>query len=207
MLGNLLNVDEDLAGRVAGGLNMPLPAANPTAAPVLDMDPSPALMLVRGKRDLHTLKGRAVGILVADGSDAATVQALHAAITEAGGRPLIVAPKIGGVTMSDGKTLKVDKQLAGFPSVMVDAIAVILSEEGCASLLNEGAAVQFVMDAFGHLKCIAANDGAQPLLAKAGVTPDEGVVAPDKGFVKAAGKRYWDREPGVRNLPGKKGKA
>ncbi len=201
MLGNLINVDEDLAARVAGGLNMPLPAANAAAAPVLDMELSPALKLVRGKRDLHTLKGRAVGILVADGSDPATVQDLHAAVTEAGGRPLIVAPKIGGVTLSDGKMLAVDKQLAGFPSVMVDAIAVVLSDDGCASLINDGAAVQFVMDAFGHLKCIAADDGAQPLLMKAGVTPDEGVVAPNKGFVKAAGKRYWDREPGVRKLP------
>ena len=201
MLGNLLNVDEDLAARVAGGLNMPLPAANPAAAPVLDMDPSPAVMIVRGKRDLHTLKGRSVGILVADGSDVDTVQALHAAVAEAGGRPFIVAPKIGGVTLSDGKTLKVDKQLAGFPSVMVDAIAVILSDDGCASLINEGAAVQFVMDAFGHLKCIAADAGAQPLLMKAGVVPDEGVVAPNKGFVAAAGRRYWDREPGVRKLP------
>jgi catalase len=207
MLGNLVNVDPDLAACIADGLNMPLPVANAAAAPVLDMDPSPALRIIRGKRELHTLKGRAVGILVADGSDAATVQALHAAITEAGGRPLIVAPKIGGVMMSDGKTLKVDKQLAGFPSVMVDAIAVILSDGGCASLINEGAAVQFVMDAFGHLKCIAADDGAQPLLMKAGVTPDEGVVPPNKGFVKAAGKRYWDREPDVRKLPGKAAKA
>ncbi len=201
MLGNLMNVDPDLAARVAGGLNMPLPAANDTAAPVLDMDPSPALKIINGKLDLHTLKGRSVGILVADGSDAPTVEALKAVVTEAGGLPVIVAPKIGGVTLSDGKLAKVDKQLAGFPSVMVDAIAVILSDDGCASLINEGAAVQYVMDAFGHLKAIAADGGAQPLLNKAGVVPDEGVVAPNKGFVAAAGKRYWDREPGVRKLP------
>ena len=151
--------------------------------------------------DLHTLTGRSVGILVADGSAAPTVEALKAVVTEAGGLPVIVAPKIGGVTLSDGKLAKVDKQLAGFPSVMVDAIAVILSDDGCASLINEGAAVQYVMDAFGHLKAIAADGGAQPLLNKAGVVPDEGVVAPNKGFVAAAGKRYWDREPGVRKLP------
>ncbi|MGZ3273136.1 MAG: catalase [Caulobacteraceae bacterium] len=201
MLGNLVNVDETLARRVADGLNLALPKANEGTVPVLDMDPSPALRIVRGERELHTLKGRQVGILVADGSDAATVQTLQEAIAADGGVALLVAPKIGGVTLSDGKSVKPDKQLAGFPSVFCDAIAVVLSKQGCALLLNEAAAVQFVMDAFGHLKCIGASDAAQPLLDKAGVVPDEGVVKPDKGFVAAAGKRYWDREPSVRLLP------
>jgi catalase len=201
MLGNLVNVDPDLAARVAGGLNADVPEPSPAKAPVLDMDPSPALRIVRGARELHTLKGRAVGVLIADGSDAATVKAVVDQISEAGGRPLIVASKIGGVVMSDGSTLKADKQLAGFPSVMVDAIAVALSDEGCASLINEGAAVQFVMDAFGHLKGIGADEGAQPLLSKAGVAPDEGVAPLDNTFVEVAGKRHWDREPSVRKAP------
>ena len=102
--------------------------------------------------------------------------------------------------MSDGKLLKADGQLAGTPSVTVDAVAIALSAEGCASLLNDGAAVQFVMDAFGHLKAIGATPESKPLLDKAGVVADEGVVALDAKFVKAAGKRYWDREPSVRTL-------
>ena len=68
-------------------------------------------------------------------------------------------------------------------------------------MLNEAAAVQFVMDAFGHLKAIGDTPEARPLLDKAGVKPDAGVVPLDKGFVAAAGKRYRDREPGVRTLP------
>ncbi len=38
------------------------------------------------------------------------------------------------------------------------------------------------------------------VLDKAGVVRDEGVVALDKGFVEAAAKRFWAREPGVRML-------
>jgi catalase len=201
MLGNLVNVDPDLAKHVAGGLAMPVPAANPAAAKPVDLDPSPALRIIRGKRELHTLKGRQVGILVADGSDASIIRGLKEAVLEAGGKALVVAPKIGGVTLSNGKTLVPDKQLAGFPSVFCDAIAVVLSDKGCATLLKEGAAVQFVMDAFGHLKCIGADDGAQPLLDKAGVVADDGVVKLNKSFAKAAARRYWDREPSVRNLP------
>ncbi len=200
MLGNLINVDPDLAKRVADGLNMPLPKANPTAAPVLDMDPSPALRIISGPLEFHTLKGRKVGVLVADGSDAAEVTAVTSAVAKAGGKAMIIAPKIGGANLSDGSLLPVDGQLAGTPSVMVDAIAVVLSEAGCAALLKEAAAVQFVMDAFGHLKAIGASTAAKPLLDKAGVEPDEGVTGLGKDFIAAGGKRFWDREPGVRTL-------
>ena len=200
MLGNLVNVDPDLAKRVADGLNMPLPKASATAAPVLDMDPSPALRIIGGPREVHTLEGRKVGVLVADGSDAAEVNGLVKVVTKAGGKAIIIAPKIGGAKLSDGSLLPADGQLAGTPSVMVDAIAVVLSEAGCAALLKEAAAVQFVMDAFGHLKAIGHSEAAKPLLDKAGVEPDDGVTDLGADFVAAGGKRFWDREPGVRIL-------
>ena len=200
MLGNLVNVDPDLAKRVADGLNMPLPKASATAAPVLDMDPSPALRIIGGPREVHTLEGRKVGVLVADGSDAAEVNGLVKVVTKAGGKAIIIAPKIGGAKLSDGSLLPADGQLAGAPSVMVDAIAVVLSEAGCAALLKEAAAVQFVMDAFGHLKAIGHSEAAKPLLDKAGVEPDDGVTDLGADFIAAGGKRFWDREPGVRTL-------
>jgi catalase len=200
MLGNLVNVDPALAERVAKGLNMKLPKASPAAAPVRDMPPSPALRIIRGKLEMHTLKGRSVGILVAEGSDAKAVGKLSKAVAKAGGRPVVIAPKVGGTKMADGSMLKADGQLAGTPSVMVDAIALALSEEGCKALMKEAAAIQFVMDAYGHLKAIGATPAAKPLLDKAGVHADEGVVALDDGFIAAAGKRYWDREKKIRTL-------
>ena len=54
--------------------------------------------------------------------------------------------------MLDGTVLKPDGQLAGTPSQIFDAVAVILSEKGCEILMREAAAVQFVIDAFGHSK-------------------------------------------------------
>jgi len=200
MLANLVNVDPDLAKRVGAGLAMPVPKASKASVPVQDLDPSPALRLVRGPRALETLKGRSVGILIADGSDAKTVDQLRKQIADAGGRAVIIAPKVGGAKMADGSVMKADAQLAGAPSVLWDAVAIALSAEGTAALLKEGAAVQFVMDAFGHLKAIGHTPEAQPLLDKAGVVPDDGVVPLDKAFIAAAGKRYWDREPGVRTL-------
>ena len=200
MLANLRNVDESLAKRVADGLAMPLPKASPAAAPVQDLDPSPALRIVGNATLVPSVKGRQVGILVADGSDGHVVETVKAAIAAAGGVPLIVAPKVGGAKLANGKLLEADKQLAGFPSCFVDAVALVLSKEGAAMLAKDAAAVQFVQDAFGHLKAVGHTTGAQSLLDRAGVEPDEGVMALDEpaAFVAAAGTRFFDREPKVR---------
>jgi catalase len=79
---------------------------------------------------------------------------------------------------------------------------VILSEVGSQALAHEAAAIDFVRDAFGHLKAIAIDAGGQALLQAAGLKPDAGVIsaADAAGFIKAAQTRQWDREPGVRTL-------
>jgi catalase len=200
-LGNLQNVDADLAQRVAHGLNAELPAASKPAVPVQDMAPSPALRIV-GKYP-ETLKGRVVGVLVTDGADGAVVAAVKTAAEAEGARVKIVAPKIGGVTLKGGRLLKADGQLAGSPSVIFDAVAVVVSAEGCAQLLGESAATDFVANAFVHLKAVGFTPEAQPLLDKASVVPDAGVVELGDGaalWLRAARTRQWDREPKVRML-------
>ena len=201
IVGHLRHIDEALAKRVADGLALDaLPNAPATSVPVQDLPLSPALQLI-GKMK-HTLVGRAVGILVADGSDGAAIQAVKKAAMEAGASVKIVAPKVGGVKLADGSHLPADGQLAGTPSVVFDAVAVILSEAGAKLLAKEGAAVDFVRDAFGHLKAIAADAGGQALLRSAHVEKDAGVVdASDRGgFIAAAKTRQWAREPSVRTL-------
>jgi catalase len=200
MLSNLVNVDPDLAKRVGAGLNMPVPKASKTTVAVQDLALSPALRIVNGPRAPTDIKGHVIGVLVADGSEAAAVDKLKAAIKKAGAVAKVIAPKIGGAKGADGTLIPADGQLAGTPSVTVDAIALVLSDTGCAALMKEAAAVQFVMDAFGHLKAIGATDAAKPLLDKAGVEPDEGVVGLGAEFIAAAAKRFWDREPQVRTL-------
>ncbi len=198
MLANLRNVDEDLARRVADGLGLDLPAKAKAAREPVEMDPSDALSIHKNMKD--TLDGRTVGILYADGSDAGEIDAVIAAVDAAGGKPVLVAPKVGGATLSDGSKRKADGQLAGTPSQLFDAVAIILSDDGCKTLVKEGAAVQFAMDAFGHLKAIGASPAAKPLLDKAGVEPDAGVTGLGKEFVAAAKQRFYAREPGIRTL-------
>lgn len=201
IVGHLRHIDAGLAQRVADGLGLDaLPPAPPAAVKAKDMQPSPALQII-GKMK-STLEGRCVGILIDDGSDAATIKALRKAAEGAGATVKIVAPKLGGAKLSDGKKLAADGQLAGTPSVVFDAVAVVLSGEGGKRLVNEAAAVDFVRDAFGHLKAIAADAGAQALLKAGNVGKDKGVVdaADAKAFIAAAKTRQWDREAKVRTL-------
>jgi catalase len=201
MVGHLRNIDEDLGKRVAGGLALEtLPNAAPSAAPVQDFERSPALQIIGKMKD--TLEGRTIGILIADGSDGAVIKELAKAASGAGAKVKIVAPKVGGAKLVDGSMLEADGQLAGTPSVMFDAVAVILSDEGAKMLTREAAAIDFVRDAFGHLKAIAVDKGGEVLLTKAGVERDKGVVDSKniEGFISAAKARQWDREASVRTL-------
>jgi catalase len=199
MIGNLRNVDEDLARRVADGISMELPPKSKATVEPIDMKPSPALSIQGNMK--HTIEGRTVGILYADGSDAKALHAVVNAVKKAGARPFLVCPKAGGAKLADGSQLKADGLLAGSPSQLFDAVAIILSEQGCKLLMKEAAAIQFAMDAFGHLKAIGHTPEAQPLLDKAGVTPDEGVTGLGADFTHAAGQRFYAREANVRMLP------
>ena len=202
MVGHLRHVDEDLAARVADGLALsPMPPAPQAKVLPVDLPLSPALQTIGKMKD--TLKGRVVGILIHDGSDAATIKALRKAVEAAGAAVKIVAPKVGGAMLSDGKKMPADGQLAGMPSVFFDAVAIVLSDSAAKQLTGESAARDFVSDAFVHLKAIAADAGAQALLKVSGVKKDPGIIDAEdpKAFVAAAKTRQWSREPKVRMLP------
>ena len=66
----------------------------------------------------------------------------------------------------------------------------------------EGAAIDFVRDAFGHLKAIAVDRGGWALLQIANVGQEAGVVNTNEkdAFIAGAKTRQWDREKSVRTL-------
>lgn len=201
MVGHLLHIETDLSKRVAVGLGFDnMPDAPVTAAPIQEMEPSPALQII-GKMK-GTLMGRTIGILIADGSDGAVIKKIRKAAIRAGASVKIIAPKVGGATLSDRSRLVVDGQLAGMPSVLFDAVAVILCEESAKTLSMESAAVDFVRDAFAHLKAIVVDRGGQSLLKAANVWPDAGVFGSKDitAFMVAASTRQWEREKSVRTL-------
>lgn len=201
MVGHLIHIDDELAQRVAMDLGLDaMPTAPATAVAVKNMDHSPALQIIGKMKD--TLEGRCIGILINDGSDGKAIAAVKKAILDAGAMVKIIAPKIGGAKLADGSLMPADGQLAGSPSVLFDAVALVLSASGAQLLFGESAAIDFVRDAFSHLKAIAVDEGGRALLQKTGVAADAGVMdAADLGtFIAMAKTRQWTRESSVRTL-------
>jgi catalase len=198
VLGHLANIDGELLQRVEAGLGMEGQADSiAPARPPIDMKPSPALSLI--KKAPKTLKGRKVGVLVSDGSDPALVTALKSALAGVGARMEVVAPKIGGAKGLGGKLIPADHKVDGGPSIFFDAVVVAVSEEGAATLAENPAAIDWVRDAFAHLKVMGVTEGATSLLTAAGITPDDGVIAIKGkavgGFIESAMEgRVWERE-------------
>src|SRR3954453_5163546 len=102
MVGNLRNVDEDLAQRIADllGLEQLPPRADATVAPRTDLPESPALSIVLNGPE--SFAGRKLGVLVSDGADASVIEQLLAEIDQEDALIEFVAPKVGGFTTSEG---------------------------------------------------------------------------------------------------------
>jgi catalase len=198
MLGHLQIVDAALFEGVADALGHgeEPDAIEPSRTPI-DLPDSPALSMV--KKAKPTLAGRKVGILVSDGVDSELVQSLRDALMVEGGKVQVVAPKKGGVKGKAGDDIPADHALAAAPSVVFDAVVLALGSG--SGLENNPLAVNFVRDAFGHLKVIGHLEPASALLEAAKVVPDEGVIAMNGSkdvsqFVgRAKGPRIWAREP------------
>ncbi len=201
---HLLNIDATLAQTVAEGLGLALPEPAQAARPtMMDLPPSDALSILKNGPD--SFKGRKLGILLTDGAEAAIFNALVKAVDKEGAVYEVVAPKIGGVTLSDGTAVAAKQKIDGGPSVLFDAVAVVASEEGAALLAIDAAAKDFVTDAFAHCKYIGLTAEAQALFEKAGIADDLDEACLPLATAKDAGAfltacralRHWPRELAV----------
>jgi catalase len=142
-------------------------------------------------------------VLVTDGADAQLLEALEKAAGAAGATMELVAPTVAGVTACDGRQRVAQQKVNGGPSVLYDAVAILASGDGAALLMREATAKDFVSDAFAHAKFIAYSQPAKAILDKAGVVPDEGVMAikapqDAEAFLQRCGQlRLWEREAKV----------
>ena len=202
MVAHLRDIDEGLANKVADGLGLEeMPeAAEPARVPIEDLPASDALSIL--KRAPGSFKGRKLGVLVTDGADAALFSALMDACGKEGADVEVVAPKIGGALLSDGKRVPAKQKIDGGPSVLYDAVALLVSAEGAAMLREDAPTKDFISDAFAHCKFIGYSTDAEVLLQAAGVSEKI-----DEGFLELAGKRdgakfiglcrdlrFWQRE-------------
>ncbi len=179
----LRNIDETLAARVADGLGMALPPAQPRALepPVTsELASSAALSLFAFPGD-GGVAGRRIALLVADGADGAAMRRLYDGLVGAGAAPRFVGVKLGRVASADGSPIEIEATLETMPSPLWDAVAIDASADGLAKV---GAAVEFVKEQFRHCKAMLLVGAVPALLAAAGIDAPS-----DAGFIDASGRQ------------------
>ena len=236
MLYMLSQVDGGLAEQVAAELGIAVPSkidgplnrSMPADANPKDFQPSrakkpqrlsPALSIANSPNAPEpTIKTRKIAALVADGFDAAALNAIKKALTAGGAQLQIVAPHLGTVKAADGSAAAVDHSLRTAASVLFDAVYVAGGDASAEVLAANADAVHFVDEAFRHCKAIATTGAGRSVLAASylglkGVVDADGdtsvssgaagvVTGSDKqaasvatAFVKAiAVHRHWERE-------------
>jgi catalase len=203
VVAHLVNIDSDLAATVADGLGIEVPTAIEPASPVrTDLAASPALSIIGNPPE--SFAGRRVGALVGPGSDAKVLRALRQALEAEGAQLMLVGPKPSGVQDSNGADLAIDEVVDGGPSVLFDAVAIVLTPDAAAEMAAEPTARDFVSDAHAHCKFIGCAPNSATLLDAAGLVE----TMRDGGYVELAGTkksveafvaglrtlRFWDRE-------------
>ena len=198
VLGHVKNVDAELCDRVEQALGMPGQAYTiPPAKEPIDMAPSPALSLL-GKAK-PTLAGRKIGVLVSDGFEMALLEQLQASAEAEGAVLQVIGPTIGEVKSSGKEAVTPDHAIAGAPSVLFDTVVVAVCEPDIEVLKRQAAALNFLRDAYAHLKFIGFTAASMPLLEAAGIAVDDAVIemesrADAAAYVEAAKQgRFWPR--------------
>ncbi len=209
MVAGLRNVHEGLARYVSDGLGLEeLPErVAPARSPIEDLAQSPALSIIENGPE--SFAGRKIGVLATDGTDAGLLDELRAAAEEAEVTVELVAPTVGGFRASDGQRTKADQKIDGAPSVLYDAVVLLPSKDGAASLSKQAAARDFVTDAYAHCKFIGYVAEATPLFEATSLNAllDEGFIELSGGGANGDGSadflarcrqlRFWDRVNGA----------
>jgi catalase len=204
MLGHLENIARELAEQVADALGMKGAAEKiKPMVPVGDPQPSPPLSQYSVAPE--SLAGKKIGLLTTESVDASLHRSLIELAKQEQATVEVIAPKAGPIKTNQGKEIVPDHFLAGAPSVLFDCVVVAPAAKHAEALAADAAAIDWIRDAFSHLKVIGYNSAAMRMFEKASVATDadEGLVDVNAGdlraFVASAKKhRIWARESKVR---------
>ncbi|MBA7724410.1 catalase HPII [Enterobacter asburiae] len=206
----LARIDIQLAQSVADNLGITLTDVQRNIAPPKEVngvkkDPSLSLYAVPG----GSIKGRVVAILLNDKTRASDVLGIMQALKTQGVHAKLLYSRMGEVTADDGSVLPVAATFAGAPSLTVDA--VIVPGGDIDSLLTNGDAVYYLLEAYKHLKPIALSGDARRFKAQLKVADqgEDGIVEGDnvddafmtKLFDLLAAHRVWSRSSKIDQIP------
>ena len=171
VVSQLVNVNAQLAAKVAAALGIDVPDAQPAARPrnnrpEVKVSPTLSLFARPGEVGIRT---RRIAILVADGVDGDALLKLHAALVADGAVPRFVGPKLGAVKSASGTAIDVEVTLETAPSVLFDAVVVPDGEAAIGALKKIGQALEFVKDQYRHCKPLLVLGAGKGLLEAAGI--------------------------------------
>ncbi|QJR81664.1 catalase [Alteromonas pelagimontana] len=202
VVSHLLNISDELANAVAKGLGFQAMPDKAEAAmtPRTNLKVSDPLSIL--KNSPMSFKGRKLGILCSDGIDESIFKELTTALKAEGAMFEVIAPTVNGVTTDKGNYIKGDQVIDGGPSVLYDAVAILVSDAGAKKLAMVPEAKDFVMDAFAHKKFVGYTASAMTIFDEVNLSAkmDAGFVdlaqADSSEFLKTLGNlRYWQRQP------------
>ncbi|MDQ3019348.1 MAG: catalase [Bacteroidota bacterium] len=222
MLSLLPFVDNYLAEEVGTGLGIPVPKpeqpinhsipadGNPkNFQPVFvvqSVDKSEALSMENTIKKSDT---RRIAVLATDGVNDKTFNSIMSALQNARTVPTIVATHLGNIISKNGKNIKVDESFLTTSSVLFDAVYVTGGKENVDTLLSVPGALEFLNQAYKHLKPIGINGEGIELFHKSDACiklhnksddsklEEEGILVNKNSeeFIRAIAKhRFWNRQ-------------
>ncbi len=208
----LVNVSPELAAVVAAGLGMVVPKAMPkvlehAATPEVTRSAALSLTALPGDGGIRT---RRVAILLADGVDGQSVEAVQAALRAAGATAHLIAARLGPVKTKEGAVIETTATFENAAPVLFDGLVLPDGAAGVRRLGSHVEVMDFISNQHRHGKTILALGASKALLKQAGIEatlpdgqPDPGILvtaaATDRsavaGFTAALGKhRHPERE-------------
>ena len=154
-------------------------------------------------------------MLVGDGVRGDEVTALVKALEGEGATPVLIGPVVGTVKADNGTELETKESLLTTASVLFDAVFVPGGKASVEALMEDGASIHFINEAFRHYKAIGATSEGVDLLSASsikgtqhhasgapagahGVVTAHGqghIAAVTQDFIKAvAAHGHWDRD-------------
>lgn len=160
-----------------------------------------ALSQTEFESETPTIVSRRIAMIIADGFDLKAFMAVRAALKAEGAVTFVIAPRRHMIYPS-GSTEGVmpDHHFEGARSTMFDALFIAPGVEAALTLRDNGRAVHWVREAFGHLKAIGALGEAVGFLQEAvmlpgvdlAIDPESSKVVTSYGVVTG-----WKAEGGV----------
>lgn len=201
IVSHLINIDEPMAQDVAAQLRLrEFPeAAKAARETIQNLPTSDALSIL--KNSAKTFSGRKVGLFISDGVEEKMVNDLKEVLNDAKANLAIVASHVGGAKAKNGEWINADEKIDGAPSVLFDAVVLMVDDENLDELKKNPFLKDFVTDAYSHYKFIGHNPSAKSLLIHfLGESLDDGMkgITTKKDMSdflqKCQHLRYWERK-------------